>query len=93
LDVRILLSQSVDHCKINAGNVTVVIGESDALNPFCAALFNPGLQSIEGVRAHLVALGVRVVITGRKHKRLLSLLDELPLLRQLFNGFLPEHTI
>jgi hypothetical protein len=88
-----LLSHSVDHCKINAGNVTVVISESDAPNPFCATLFNPWLQQIEGVGAHMVTLRVRVVVTGRKHKSLLSLLDELPLLRHLFNGFLPEHTI
>jgi hypothetical protein len=34
-----------------------------------------------------------VVIAGRKHKGLLSVLDELPLLRQLFNGFSPGRKV
>jgi hypothetical protein len=34
-----------------------------------------------------------VVIAGRKHKGLLSVLDELPLLRHLFNGFSPGRKV
>ena len=42
--------------KSTAVNVTVVIGECDALDLFCPALVNPGLQQLDGVRAHVVRL-------------------------------------
>ena len=70
-----------------------MIGERDALNLFCPALVNPGLQQLDGIRAHLVSLGMRVVIAGEKHKGLFSVLDEVPLLRHLFNGFSPGRKV
>ena len=70
-----------------------MIGECDALDLFCPALVNPGLQQLDGVRPNVVRLGMGMVIAGRKHKGLLSVLDELPLLGHLFNGFSPGRKV
>ena len=88
-NIRILFTEAVNYPKINAVNITVMIGEGDALNLFCPALVNPRLSKFDGVGAHIVPLRMRVVIADGKHKGLLSVLDELPLLRHLFNGFSP----
>ena len=40
----LLRSEPVDHFKINAVDITVVISECDALNLLYPALVNPGLQ-------------------------------------------------
>src|SRR5215468_6005116 len=44
LHIRIQVAQMVNHRKINAGDVTVMISESDAPNALCATLFDPRLQ-------------------------------------------------
>jgi hypothetical protein len=51
------------------------------------------LQQLNGVRPNVVRLRMGMVIAGGKHKGLLSVLDELPLLGHLFNGFSPGRKV
>ena len=67
-NILVLLSQTLDDFKVNAGVVAIMIGEGDTPNLSLAGSMNPGLQKLQCIRADLMPLRMSVIIAG-KHSR------------------------
>lgn len=64
--IRICCPQPLDLIKVDAGVITIVIGERDLTQPFRARTIDPRLEQFTRVRLHAMPLRMRVVI-GEKH--------------------------
>jgi hypothetical protein len=62
LNVGILFAKPIDHIKVDAGMVPIMICECEASDTAIPTSVNPRLKKIEGIRPDLMALGMRVVI-------------------------------
>jgi hypothetical protein len=61
-DIGIRRAQLFDFIKIDPGVITIVIGESDVVQPDAASIIDPGLEERGGIRLHTVTLRMRMII-------------------------------